>query len=488
MIRLSDKLEYDAVVVGSGPNGFAAAITLARSGRSVIMIEAGETVGGGMRSSALTLPGFIHDICSAIHPLGIASPFFRSMDLATYGLEWVQPPIALAHPLDDGTAVLLRRSLDDTAKDLGSDGRSYKRLMGPITANWDVLLNELLGPLHLPSHPLMVSRFGLQASQSLEHFVRSHFKTVGARALLAGISAHSIMPTSRAGGAAYGLLLGSAGHVAGWPVAKGGSQRIADALKRYFLSLGGEVRKGFEIHSFDELPKAKAILMDVTPKQLLTIAGDLLPLSYRHRLNNYKYGPGVFKMDWALTTAIPWKESACLQTATVHLGGTFEEIAEAEDSVWAGKHPEKPVVILAQPSLFDTTRAPDNKHTAWAYCHVPNGSTFDMSQRIENQIERFAPGFRDSILARSVMNTNAMEAHNPNYIGGDIAGGVQHPIRLFLKPLGSWRPYATPLRGVYLCSSSMPPGAGVHGMCGYHAAQRALREVFGLNNTAVLAK
>jgi phytoene dehydrogenase-like protein len=442
------------------------------------MIEAKKTVGGGMQSSALTLPGFVHDICSSIHPLGIASPFFRSLDLASYGLQWIQPPVPLAHPLDDGTSVLLRRSLDETAKDLGFDGRPYKKLMGPIADNWEVLLKELLGPLHFPEHPLMVSRFGLHASQSVERFIRSHFRTVEARALFAGISAHSIMPTNHAGGAAYGLLLGSAGHVAGWPVAKGGSQNIADALKRYFISLGGEVRTGVEIHSFDELPKAKTILMDVTPKQLQTIAGDLLPQFYQQRLLNFKYGPGVFKMDWALRSPIPWKASDCLQAATVHLGGTYEEISEAENSVWQGKNPEKPVVILAQPSLFDNTRAPDNKHTAWAYCHVPNGSTFDMSQRIENQIERFAPGFRDCILARSVMNTTAMEAHNPNYIGGDIAGGMQNPIRLFLKPLGSWRPYSTPIKGVYLCSSSMPPGAGVHGMCGYYAARRALSEVF----------
>jgi phytoene dehydrogenase-like protein len=478
MTRLSNKLEYDAVVVGSGPNGFAAAITMARSGHSVLLIEARETVGGGMQSSDLTLPGFVHDICSAIHPLGIASPFFHSLDLAAYGLDWIQPPAALAHPLDNGCAILLQRSLDDTAKNLGSDGPSYKRLMGPIADNWDALIKELLGPLHLPRHPLMVSRFGIQASQSVDHFVQSHFETAGARALFAGISAHSIMPTNRSGGAAYGLLLGTAGHVVGWPVAKGGSQRIADALKQYFTSLGGEVCTGVEIHSFGELPKAKAILMDVTPKQLLTIAGDLLPQFYRQRASNFKYGPGVFKMDWALRSPIPWSASDCLQAATVHLGGTYEEISESENSVWQGKNPEKPVVILAQPSLFDDTRAPDNKHTAWVYCHVPNGSTFDMSQRIENQIERFAPGFRDCILARSVMNTTAMEAHNPNYIGGDIAGGMQNPIRLFLKPLGSWRPYSTPIRGVYLCSSSMPPGAGVHGMCGYYAARRALQEVF----------
>jgi phytoene dehydrogenase-like protein len=478
MTRLSNKLEYDAVVVGSGPNGFAAAITMARSGHSVLLIEARETVGGGMRSSAMTLPGFVHDICAAIHPFGVASPFFRSLDLASYGLQWIQPPVPLAHPLDDGTSVLLRRSINETANELGPDKLSYLKLMMSINYNWDNLLKEVFEPLHFPRHPFSFGHFALMASQSVDHFVQSHFKAVEARALFAGISAHSIMPTNRAGGAAYGLMLGTAGHVVGWPVAQGGSQRIADALERYFISLGGEVRTGIEIHSFDELPKAKSILMDVTPKQLLTIAGDLLPQFYRQRLLNFKYGPGVFKMDWALNSPIPWKASDCKQAATVHLGGTYEEISEAESSVWQGKNPEKPVVILAQPSLFDITRTPNNKHTAWAYCHVPNGSTFDMSQRIENQVERFAPGFRDCILARSVMNTTAMEAHNPNYIGGDIAGGMQNPIRLFLKPLGSWQPYSTPIRGVYLCSSSMPPGAGVHGMCGYYAALRALHEVF----------
>ena len=478
MTQLSDSFEYDAVVVGSGPNGFAAAITLARSGHSVLLIEARDTVGGGLQSSALTLPGFTHDICSVIHPLGIASPFFRSLDFTKYGLEWVQPPVALAHPLDDGTAVLLRRSMDDTAQTLGPDAIPYRRLIRPIIENWDNLLNEVFRPLHFPKHPFIFSRFGLLASQSTDHFVRSHFNTVQARALFAGISSHSIMPTYRAGSAAFGLLLGSSGHAAGWPVAKGGSQSIADALKRYFISLGGKVVTGVEVHSFDELPKAKTILMDVTPKQVQTIVGDSIPKSYQQQLNNHQYGPGVFKMDWALRSPIPWKASDCLQAATIHLGGTFEEIAEAEDSVWLGRHPEKPLVILAQPSLFDVTRAPEGKQTAWAYCHVPNGSTVDMSDKIESQIERFAPGFRDCILGRSVMNTVAMEAHNSNYVGGDIAGGLQNPIRLFLKPLGSWRPYATPLRGVYLCSASMPPGAGVHGMCGYHAARRALREVF----------
>lgn len=478
MTPVIDNFEYDAVVVGSGPNGFAGAITLARSGCSVLMIEAKDIVGGGSRSSELTLPGFVHDICSAIHPLGIASPFFRSLDLASRGLEWIHPPAALAHPLDDGTAVLLERSIDTTAEMLGSDAGSYLKLMKPIASNWDKLIEEVLSPLHFPRHPLALGTFGLKARQSIDHLVRSQFKATRARALLAGIAAHSIMPMDRAGSAAFGLILGAAGHVVGWPMVKGGSQSIAEALKRYLIALGGEIRTGVKVDSLDELPKARVVLLDVTPRQLASIAGDRLPQDYRRRLLEYRYGPGVFKMDWALGGPIPWTAAACLKAATVHVGGTFEEIADAENAIWNGKHPDNPLVILAQQSLFDPTRAPDSKQTAWAYCHVPNGSTVDMSKRIEAQIERFAPGFRQRILARSIMNTEAIEAYNPNYVGGDIAGGVQSLFQMMLRPLGKWRAYGTPVKGIYLCSSSMPPGAGVHGMCGYYAARRALRELF----------
>jgi len=478
MTPVTDNFEYDAVVVGSGPNGFAGAITMARSGCSVLMIEAKDTVGGGTRSSELTLPGFVHDICSAIHPLGIASPFFRSLDLASRGLEWIHPPAALAHPLDDGTAVLLERSIDTTAEVLGSDASSYLKLMKPIASNWDKLIEEVLSPLHFPRHPLALGTFGLKARQSIDHLVRSQFKATRARALLAGIAAHSIMPMDRAGNAAVGLILGAAGHVVGWPMVKGGSQSIAEALKRYLIALGGEIRTGVKVDSLDELPKARVVLLDVTPRQLASIASDRLPQDYRRRLLEYRYGPGVFKMDWALGGPIPWKAAACLKAATIHVGGTFEEIADAENAIWNGKHPDNPLVILAQQSLFDPTRAPDSKQTAWAYCHVPNGSTVDMSKRIEAQIERFAPGFRQRILARSIMNTEAIEAYNPNYVGGDIAGGFQSPFQMMLRPLGQWRAYTTPVKGIYLCSSSMPPGAGVHGMCGYYAARRALRELF----------
>ena len=474
---MSGKLEYDAVVVGSGPNGLAAAITLARAGHSVLVLEARETVGGGLSSCEMMLPGFVHDVCATVHPMALASPFFRSLDLSSYGLEWVHSPAPLAHPMDDGTAVLLERSIEATAEALGVDARGYRALMEPLTRDWDKLLDDILEPRHFPRHPITFMRFGTLAVQSAGRFVRGRFREDRARAFFSGIAMHSILPMDRPQGAAFGLVLGAAGHIVGWPVVKGGSRKIADAMTQYLIALGGEVRTGIEVRSLDELPGARAVLLDVAPRQLATIVADRLPFDYGQRLLRYRHGPGVFKMDWALEGPIPWKTSDCLRAATVHVGGTFEEIAEAESDVWQGKHPERPLVLLAQPSLFDPSRAPAGKQVAWAYCHVPNGSTFDMSARVESQIERFAPGFCDSILARNMMNTTDMEAYNPNFVGGDIAGGVQNPLRLLVKPMGQWRAYTTPMKGVYLCSSSMPPGAGVHGMCGYHAAQRALREV-----------
>jgi phytoene dehydrogenase-like protein len=471
--NLSGK-KYDAVVVGSGPNGFAAAITLAKYGHSVLMLEANNTVGGGMRSSDLTHSGCIHDVCSAVHPLGIASPFFNSLGLASYGLEWINPPVPLAHPLDDGTAVLLECSLDTTVKNLGADGRAYDKLMRPLVDNWDKLLPEILSPLHFPKHPLALIRFGFMASQSATYMIFKNFITKQAKALFAGMAAHSKMPLDKAGSAAFGLLLGAAGHAAGWPIVKGGSQSIATALQKCFLALGGEVRTGVEVSSLDELPKAKMIILDITPRQLTGIAGNHLLVNQRRRLSQCQYGLGVFKMDWVLDGPVPWKSADCLRAAMVHVGGSFEDIAWAEDEVWNRRHPENPFVLLAQPSLFDATRAPVGKHTVWAYCHVPTGSTFDMSERIEAQIERFAPGFRDRILFRNTMNTAAMEADNPNYVGGDISGGRINLFKLFLMS----KPYSTPIKGVYVCSSSMPPGAGVHGMCGYHAAKKAMREMF----------
>jgi len=470
--------QYDAVVVGAGPNGLAAAITLARAGRAVLVMEGRETAGGGMRSSALTLPGFVHDICSAVHPLALASPFFRSLGLLDYGLEWVHSPVALAHPFDDGTAVLLERSPDRTAAALGPDAASYRALMKPLVSHWEQLVEDLLAPVHIPRHPVALLHFGGLAIGSIERLASRRFNGARARALFGGIAAHAVLPADRPLGSAIGLLLGAAGHAVGWPLPRGGSQRIADAMVRCLIRIGGEVRTGVEVQSMEQLPGARAVLFDVMPGALARIARDRLPDDYRRRLLAHRHGPGVFKMDWALDAPIPWRAQECLRAATVHVGGTYEEMREAEDRVWQGGHSEKPLVLLSQPTLFDPSRAPQGKHTAWAYCHVPNGSTHDMSDRIETQIERFAPGFRDRILARSTMNALDMEAHDPNFVGGDIAGGIQDVLWRTLRPLGRWQPYSTPARGIYVCSSSQPPGAGVHGMCGFHAARKALREVF----------
>jgi phytoene dehydrogenase-like protein len=467
---MSEK-KYDAIVVGSGPNGLAAAITLAQAGRSVLVIEAQPTIGGGLRSADLTHTGCIHDICAAVHPLGMASPFLNSLGLSAYGLEWLNPLVPLAHPLDDGTAVLLERSLTTTAENLGSDGRNYWRLMRPLVNNWDKLLSDILSPMHFPKHPLAFGRFGITAGQSAGYVIFKNFRNKQARALFAGIAAHGKMPLDKPGSAAFGLLLGAAGHAVGWPLAKGGSQRIAGALQKHFVEMGGEVETGREVRSLAELPPSKVVLLDITVKQLAAISGNRLPENTKKKLSAHRYGPGIFKMDWVLEGAVPWKAQDCLKAATVHVGGTFEEIAGAEGEVWKGEHPDFPFVLLVQPGLFDETRAPKGRQTVWAYCHVPNGSTIDMSERIEAQIERFAPGFRSRIRARSMMNTASMEAENANYVGGDIAGGVRNPFGLFLKP----RNYNTPMKDVYICSSAMAPGAGVHGMCGYFAAKKAMR-------------
>jgi phytoene dehydrogenase-like protein len=467
----------DAIVVGSGPNGLAAAIALAQAGRAVLVLEAAETVGGGTRTAELTLPGFRHDVCSAIHPLGLGSPFFRTLPLEEHGLEWIQPPAAVAHPFDDGTALLLERSVEATGELLEPDAAAYTRLMSPLARHADVLLNELLGPFRLPHHPLVLGRFGLAAILPAARLARRRFKGERARALFAGLAAHSMLPLSRSPSAAFGLMLGLLGHHIGWPLPRRGSQAIADALASYFRSLGGEIECGRPVESLRELPRARAVLLDVAPRQLLRIAGDSLPGRYRRRLERYRYGPGVFKLDLALDGPIPWRAGDCTRAATVHLGCTLEEIAAAEAAVWRGEHAERPYVLLAQQSLFDSTRAPGGKHTVWAYCHVPNGSTVDMTERIEAQIERFAPGFRDRILARSAMGPSALERYNPNYVGGDINAGVQDLRQHFIRPVARRVPYSTPVKGLYLCSSSTPPGGGVHGMCGYWAARAALRQV-----------
>ncbi|HEX8995921.1 MAG TPA: NAD(P)/FAD-dependent oxidoreductase [Ktedonobacterales bacterium] len=468
---------YDAVVVGSGPNGLAAAITLALAGRSVAVFEAHETVGGGMRSGELTLPGFVHDICSAVHPLGIASPFFRTLPLERYGLEWTQPPTPMAHPMPDGPAALLERSIDATATRLGADGAAWRALMAPLARNWEALATAFLGPLRpraIVSHPLALGRFGVPALLPARLLARTLFRGGAARALFGGMAAHAMLPLEQAPSAAYGLMLGVSGHVSGWPIARGGSQRIADALAAYLRDLGGDIFTASPVESLDALPAARAILCDVTPRQLLRLAGGRLPDSYAAALRRYRYGPGSFKIDYALDGPVPWRDPACLRAGTVHVGGTLEEIAASERAVARGETPERPLTLVAQQSLFDPTRAPRGKQTLWAYCHVPNGSTVDMTSRIEAQIERFAPGFRERVLARHASGPADLERYNANYIGGDINGGLQDFRQLFTRPTLSLNPYKTPVDGLYICSSSTPPGGGVHGMCGYWAARDAL--------------
>jgi phytoene dehydrogenase-like protein len=477
MSQRNTRNTYDAIVVGSGPNGLAAAITLARAGRSVCVYEARDTVGGGARSAELTLPGFVHDVCSAIHPLGMASPFFRTLPLAEHGLEWVQPPAALAHPFDDGTAVLLERSVEATGRMLGQDAAAYRQLVAPVVAQWNKLEAGLLGPLRPPRHPLALLRFGLLAMRSAYGLAEGRFSGEPARGFFAGLAAHAIMPLERLPSAAFGLLLGMLGHVVGWPLPRGGAWRISEALASYLRDLGGEIRTGVPIASLDELPTARAVFCDVTPRQLLRIAGHRLPAAYRWQLQRYRYGPAAFKVDWALDGPIPWSAPGCMRAATVHVGGTLGEIAAAERAAWEGRPSCRPFVLVTQQSLFDPTRAPTGKHVAWAYCHVPNGSSFDMTERIEGQIERFAPGFRERILARSILPPGGIERYNPNNIGGDINGGVQDLWQLFTRPTIRLVPYATPAKGLYICSSSTPPGGGVHGMCGYFAARTALRRV-----------
>ncbi|KAA2240786.1 NAD(P)/FAD-dependent oxidoreductase [Chitinophaga agrisoli] len=472
--------DFDAVVVGAGPNGLAAAITLQQAGLSVLLVEGSDTIGGGLRTKELTLPGFLHDVCSAVHPTAVVAPFFQNLPLEQFGLEFIYPEIAAAHPFDDGSAAVLKKSITETASLLGDDEQTYLKLFQPLVKDFRQLLPDILGPLRFPAHPLVMARFGLNALTSASYLAK-RFHTQKARGLWAGMTAHSIQPLTNLTTSAIGLVLMAAAHDKGWPVPKGGSIAIGNALVAYFESIGGKIMTNHYVRKLSQLPSSKAVLLDVTPKQLLEIAGDQFSSLYKRQLQHYRYGMGVFKIDWALDGPIPFTAPECRQAGTVHLGNTLEEIAADEEGSAKGRTPQKPFVLLAQQSLFDTTRAPEGKHTGWAYCHVPHGSTADMTEVIENQVERFAPGFKKQIIARHTMNTGQLEIYNPNYIGGDINGGILDIRQLYTRPALRSSPYRTSAKGVYICSSSTPPGGGVHGMCGYHAARRALKDVFKIS-------
>lgn len=464
---------WDAVVVGAGPNGLAAAIALAREGRSVLVMEGENEIGGGARTAEITVPGFQHDICSAVHPLGAGSPFFRTLPLADHGLQWIDPPAAVAHPFDDGSAAVLYRSVEATAESMGQDRDDYCRLMTPLARAWPDIEGNVLGPLRFPRHPLAMARFGLLALRSATGLARHRFRTAAAQALVAGLAAHGVMPLTSPASAAFALVLGVLGHTVGWPIPRAGAGSVSAALASYLRSQGGQIVTDARVAHLDELPPARAILCDLTPRQLLQMAGDRLPGGYRRTLGRFQYGPGVFKVDWALNGPIPWRARGCTQAATVHIGGTFDEIAAGELAVWRGHTADRPFVILTQPSLFDSMRAPAGMHTAWGYCHVPNGSTEDMAERIEAQVARFAFGFRERIIARRTWSPADLAAHNPNLVGGDIGGGANTLRQLLARPILCLDPYATPLPNLFMCSASTPPGGGVHGLCGYYAAGSA---------------
>jgi phytoene dehydrogenase-like protein len=464
------RAERDAVVVGSGPNGLAAAITLAEAGRSVLVVEAAEEPGGGLRTMELLEPGFRHDVCAAVLALAPLSPFLRRLDL-----DLVVPDAPLAHPFDDGTAIVLERSVEAAAESLGRDGPAYRRLVGPLAARAHELLDDVLGPLRPPRHPLLLARFGLPAMLPAAGLARAAFREPRARALLAGAAGHSMLALEEPASAAFALVMLLSAHAGGWPVGRGGSASVARTMLGRLRELGGEVRCGERVRSLDQLPAHRVALLDLVPSGVLEVAAARLPPGYRGRLRRYRLGPGVCKLDWTLDGPIPWRAPDCGRAATVHLGGTLEEIALSEHEVARGRHPERPFVLLVQPTLFDPSRAPQGRHVAWAYCHVPNGSDRDMSAAIEAQVERFAPGFRDLVRARGVLTTGRLERLEPNCVGGDINGGRQDLGQLFTRPVARWTPYATPDPSLFICSSATPPGGAVHGMCGWHAARVALK-------------
>lgn len=465
--------KYDAIIIGSGPNGLAAGITLQREGFSVLIVEAKKTIGGGLRTAELTLPGYFHDVCSAVHPMAAGSPFFLDIPLKEYGLEFIYPEICAAHPILNGDTGILYQSLERTAESLGEDKNNYLKLMSPLVANWHKIEKSLMGPLSIPKEILPMIKFGLKALEPAGYFAR-RFKTDQAKALWAGMAAHSIQDLKKPATSAVGLVLLIQAHLAGWPLPLGGSQSIANAMAAYFKSIGGKIITDFYVKKLSELPESKSVLFDTSPSQLLTIAGHKLSSLYKWQIGRYKYGPGIFKIDWALDAPVPFKDEATRMAGTVHLGNTIDEIISSESSADKGKISDTPFVLLSQPSLFDKSRAPEGKHVLWGYCHVPHGSNKDYTSLIENRIEKFAPGFKERILAKHVMTATEMEEYNPNYPGGDINNGRQSIDQIFTRPALRFSPYKTSAKGLFICSSATPPGGGVHGMCGYHAARKAI--------------